>query len=109
MAEAVTGINTYSRISVKSFGMGVSEELRRMGLKRAFGPETHPIYLGLTFVLLLPWALEAARRARAPGGQGWWQALPWLVGGGVVATVSRGPALAGLLTVAAGTFFRRRR
>lgn len=57
-------------------------------------------------VLLLPWALEAGRRAKAGDGPRWWRALPWLVAAALFATVSRGPQLAGMATAAVYLFFR---
>jgi hypothetical protein len=66
----------------------------RAGLKRAEGPLQHPIYFGLLQILFFPWTLEAARSWRNRGGPRWPLAAPWLSAGGILATLSRGPALA---------------
>ena len=78
----------------------------RWGLRRVEGPTFHPIFFGLLLVLLLPWALAAARRARSGNGPLWWMALPWLVGVSICLTMSRGPQLAMLLTLVIAFFFR---
>lgn len=103
MAESVTGLNVFDPLRAQS-----RTSMRRMGLKRASGPLEHPIYLGMMLALILPWALEAARRARAGAGPSWWRGLPWLMGGALVGTVSRGPMLTGLATLYVDAFFRRR-
>jgi hypothetical protein len=68
------------------------EELR-WGLKRAYATQTHPIYLGLTFALLLPFAVEAAVQSRHQAGPLWWRFVPLAVIAGVISTVSRAAQL----------------
>jgi len=65
----------------------------RWGLRRAEGPLTHPIFFGLQLVLMLPFALAAARRSRLGEGPEWWRYVPWITAGGVLFTMSRGPQL----------------
>jgi hypothetical protein len=65
----------------------------RWGLRRAEGPVTHPIFFGLQLVLMLPFALAAARRAKLGDGPDWWRYVPWITAAGVVFTMSRGPQL----------------
>jgi hypothetical protein len=65
----------------------------RWGLRRAEGPVTHPIFFGLQLVLMLPFALAAARRAKRGDGPDWWRYVPWITAAGVVFTMSRGPQL----------------
>jgi len=65
----------------------------RWGLRRAEGPVTHPIFFGLQMVLMLPFALAAARRAKTGAGPEWWRYVPWITAGGVLFTMSRGPQM----------------
>lgn len=74
----------------------------RWGLRRAEGPLTHPIFFGLQLVLLFPFALAAARKAREVGPM-WRRRLPWIVAAGAFFTMSRGPQLGILMTLAATT------
>jgi len=90
-----------------SYDPGGGVEGYRWGLRRATGPVDHPIFFGMLLVLLLPWALEAARRARAGEGPWWWKPLPWLNGVGVLGTLSRGPLLAAGATLVTAAFFYR--
>ncbi|MGC3971363.1 MAG: O-antigen ligase family protein [Pirellulales bacterium] len=72
----------------------------RWGLKRADGPLMHPIFFGMQMVLLMPFALEAARRAKAGVGPNWWRRLPWITAAGAFFSMSRGPQMALIGTVA---------
>jgi hypothetical protein len=72
----------------------------RWGLRRAEGPLTHPIFFGLLFVLLLPFALAARKRALDGDGPNWWRWTPWVVAGGAFFTMSRGPQMGILLAAA---------
>lgn len=92
--ESLTHMNVYARIG------GARSSHARMGLARATGPMQHPIYLGLSLVLMLPLMFEAARSAWERRGPAWWALMPVLVLLGIVCTVSRGPMLAALFTVA---------
>lgn len=71
----------------------------RGGLRRAMGPCDHPIYLGLYAVLLLPFAIEAARLAARRLAPAWWRLLPLGLAVAVVCSMSRGPILAAVATV----------
>lgn len=75
----------------------------RWGLRRAEGPLTHPIFFGLHLVLLFPFALAAVRKARDEGGPAWHRKLPWIIAAGAFCTMSRGPQLGILITLAAAT------
>jgi uncharacterized membrane protein len=66
----------------------------RWGLKRAFGPTRHPIYLGSLMLLLLPWLMYAASRARRKAGPGWWVLTPVLGVAAILVTGSRAPIIA---------------
>ncbi len=69
----------------------------RWGVKRAEGPTRHPIWFGLTQVMLLPWAVVAARRAWRGEGPRWWYLVPAANLIGIALTVSRGSWIAALL------------
>jgi hypothetical protein len=65
----------------------------RFGIKRAFGPVKHPIYLGVLQLLLLPWLIAEASTAgskRLPYWKWLWLALSFA---GICSTASRGPLL----------------
>lgn len=99
--EAVTHKNVMAIL----FGHEV-EFMTRWGFRRASGHAEHTIGFGLFFVCLLPWAMEAARQSRR-GELPWWgQLTPTFAVAGLIATVSRGPWLAGCLTYAGILFFR---
>ena len=106
MFEAVTKFHILNKALGKTFGILESGEGYRMGLKRSQGMTEHPIYFGLVLVLLFPFAYEAARQAKAKLGPVWWRLTPWLMGGALFATVSRGPQLAGIGTALIVGFFR---
>jgi hypothetical protein len=106
IVEAVIHVNIWAKV------LGWSSDPVgdvRAGLRRAQGPLEGPILLGMMLVLLLPWASEASRQARAGAGPVWWRSLPWLAGVALVGTVSRGAILAGLATVLGTAFLRHRR
>jgi hypothetical protein len=85
---------------------GAGEELDqlRWGLKRAYGMETHPIYLGLTFAMMLPWTVEGAVQSFARRGPWWWRLTPLLTLGGIVATGSRAAQIASIIALIAMFF-----
>lgn len=84
LAEALYGLRPLD---------GVSPRMARLGLKRAFGPAQHPIYFGTLQLLLFPWAMYAASRAKHSAGPGWWYSVPITTAAGVFFTVSRGPII----------------
>lgn len=107
LGEALLNFNLINEILGKHFAVLEAGEGYRWGIKRAQGPLIHPIFFGMMLVMLFPWALEAARRARHKMGPRWWLLLPLLVFCSVFCTASRGPIIATLLTVYATLFFRR--
>jgi hypothetical protein len=78
----------------------------RWGLRRAEGPMEHPIFLGLTMVLLFPWTIAAADRAKAGFGPKWWKWAPWIVAGGAFLAMSRGPQIAVFIVLGVVAYFR---
>lgn len=99
VVESVTRTNP---VGVLLGHVGSSQSMYdlRWGLRRAEGPLTHPIFFGLHLVLLFPFALAAARKARDDGGPAWHRKLPWIVAAGAFCTMSRGPQLGILITLA---------
>ena len=69
ICEAFMHLNILAKITGKHWEILDNNPLEseRWGLKRAQGNENHPIYLGLTLVMLLPWMFEAAYRAAKKG------------------------------------------
>jgi len=81
----------------------------RWGLRRAEGPLIHPIFFGLHLVLMFPFAWAASRQAAAGDGPAWQRRLTWIVGVGAFFTMSRGPQMGILTTLAATTALLRKR
>lgn len=105
IVESITRVNVVASLFKHVSSDQAAFDIR-WGLRRAEGSTVHPIFLGMLLVLLLPWALVAAERAKSGFGPRWWKTLPWLVGTAVFLTISRGPQLA-LLTMLAIVFFCR--
>ena len=104
--EMVTKINPVVVAMKQTFGLLEQGQGFRMGLKRAQGLCSHPIFFGLTMVLLLPWALEAVRRRdglRVSLGR---RLIPWITAAAVTTALSRGPILAALSAFVCVVFFR---
>ena len=106
MFEAVTKFHPINKALGRTYGLLEQGEGYRMGLKRSQAMTDHPIFFGMLLVLFHPWAIEAARRARAGLGPKWWRFLPWMVAGALVGSVSRGPQLSAIVTAIAAFFFR---
>ncbi len=104
VVEATTRVNPVNYLAGHPW-----DPMVRMGLARALGPTAQPIYFGLLQVLLIPWALEAAHRAKEGDGPKWWRYLPWISVVGILTSMSRGPAIAALLTFAGTSFVCNRR
>lgn len=102
--ESTTKVNPLNVLAQRS-GSFNSEMNNRMNLRRAEGPQTHPIYLGMTMALLFPWTLEGARLARSRRLSIFFAAAPFLCVLGVLGTVSRGPLLVMIVAAAAAAFF----
>ena len=109
MFEAVTKFHPVNKLLGRTYGLLEQGEGYRMGLKRSQAMTDHPIFFGMMLVLLLPWGIEAARRARSGMGPRWWRASPWLLAGALVGSVSRGPQLSAIFTALTAFFFRHPR
>jgi hypothetical protein len=97
--EAVTHVNPLNELLAKIYGLLEEGQGYRWGLKRAQAFFDHPIYFGYLLVLVLPWVLQARRQALRGDGPSWWKLLPFLVAGALICTASRGPLIAGALSV----------
>ena len=100
---AITESVTHANPATMIFGTRPADrtpELQiRNGFKRAEGPTRHPIWFGMIQGLLLPWTIAAAYRGIRMDGPTWWIAMPLCSLSGILATMSRGPAIGALLTV----------
>lgn len=99
--ESLTGVNLWEAAWAPMDDLVERNRDRRYGwLYRATGPVRHPIFLGVVFLLMIPWPIVVIERARTRLGV----ALGWIgivsVCIGIVATVSRGPLL-GLIVAGA--------
>ena len=106
VVEAGIKVNILNKALGKSYDLLEEGEGYRWGMKRAQAMFDHPIFFGMALVLLLPWALEAGRQARAKAAPRWWRLVPWAVSAALFATVSRGPQLAAMGSAAIYYFFR---
>lgn len=102
--EATTKINPINVLAQRS-GSFNSEMNNRMNLRRAEGPQNHPIYFGMTMAMLFPWTLEGARLARSRRLPMLFSVAPLICILGVCGTVSRGPLLVMLVAGTAAAFF----
>jgi len=106
--ESVTHTNPFNELMGKTYGVLEDGQGYRWGLKRAQAFFDHPIYFGFLLVLMLPWALVARQQALRCDAPRWWKWLPVLVGITLACTASRGPVIAGILTVCISGLFPRR-
>jgi hypothetical protein len=103
--EAITHTNIVNSIKGMKYYLLEQGEGYRWGLKRAQGFSEHPIYLGLTLVMLLPMSIVALA-SRYETGYSWWRFVPLVLGLGIFVTVSRGAFLAGFMVLYCFWFFR---
>jgi hypothetical protein len=104
--ECISRINPINTALGRTYGLLEAGEGYRWGMKRAHVTFDHPIFFGMGLVLLIPWTIEASRRAKIGMGPKWWRYLPWAIAIALFATVSRGPQLAGISTACIYAFFR---
>lgn len=107
VVESITRINVIHLITGHGGSLQAAQDIR-WGLRRAEGTLTHPIFFGMALVMTLPWTIEAARWARQRLAPAWWRYLPWLTSAGAFFTMSRGPQMSVLGTLAVITWFRNR-
>jgi hypothetical protein len=107
--ESFVKINPINKALGKTYDLLEEGEGYRWGLKRAHVMFDHPIFFGMGLVLLLPWAMEAGRLAKAKSAPRWWRWAPWAIAAALFATVSRGPQLAAMGATLIYFFFRRPR
>jgi hypothetical protein len=72
----------------------------RLGLGRAWGPTSNPIYFGNLQLLLFPWTVFAAVNAHRGSGPRWWYFAPIASILGICCTISRAPILGLLVSLA---------
>lgn len=105
MFEGVTSINPIDRALGKVWSINSWSEIPyRWGLKRANGPQSQPIYLGLTLAMMMPWLIEAARCSWRATGPYWWRFTPFIAIGGLICTGSRAAQITVILVLVIDAF-----
>lgn len=103
--EAISSINLFEWVFGQRPLEGYRHDSIRWGIRRAYGPTMHPIYLGVLLLLLLGWAafscILALKRKTSP----YWVFAILPVIGGITATGSRGPILGVAIAGIAILFF----
>ena len=107
--ECVVQRNLVNTLLGKHFALLESGEGYRWGMKRAQGNVVHPIFNGFQLVMLFPWAVEAARRAKQLGLRRFYRWVTWFAAIAAFLSISRGPQISLLITMAAIFFFRHPR
>lgn len=104
--ECVTGLNPWTIIFPKTFSLLMEGEGFRHGLKRGQASMEHPIFLGMSLVLMLPFAAESCRlAATSQGDRKWYLCLAGVLAG-IGSTLSRGPMLVAIAGFGGWFFFR---
>lgn len=107
---AVAGFEALLRVNAFEWAYGnrpieyMPRHMSRWGLKRAYGPAKHPIFLGMMLLMLTPWAIYAASYARRGRWASWWIWTPVAVVFGIVFTVSRGPIIGVAVALAVAVY-----
>lgn len=93
VGEALTGVNPFEWI----FGNRPEELFRRsserLGFKRAFGPTSQPIFLGMIIAVLSPWVISLWQSTGSSTIRLLTVSAVGLATAGTVSTISRTPAL----------------
>jgi len=106
IAEAASRFNPVQFVFNKTFALLEQGEGYRWGIRRAMVSLEHPIFLGMSLVCCLPWALLAARQAVIGNMSKLWFFLPAVQMVAVAATASRGPIVAGFFVLCSIPFWR---
>ncbi|GAB5403859.1 MAG: O-antigen ligase family protein [Aureliella sp.] len=109
LIEAIFGMNLFEVVLGNRPVEGFSREASRWGMKRAFGPTMHPIYLGVAGLLTLGWTIFLARNALRKKVHPLWLFTPLSIVGLVCFTGSRGPVLGVALALLGIAFMTRKR
>lgn len=104
ISESVTRTNPFEAVAGDRPEEMAYRGMHRFGIKRAFGPTMHPIFLGVVFLLLLPWQVGYACTTTASGSGAWKWSLPLVSMIGIACTTSRGPMFCAIFAMAAVTF-----
>jgi hypothetical protein len=108
--EGVSSINPIDQALGKNWDINEwSETAYRWGLKRANGPQSQPIYLGMTLALMMPWLIEAARCSWRATGPYWWRFVPFIAIGGLFCSGSRAAQITVVIVLIADAFHNNRR
>jgi len=92
--ESYSGINLWEAVFGAMDELVIRSREPRYGIiYRAVGPTRHPIFLGIIFLLLVPWTIAMIERSKSRWKRTFgWFALAMTIAG-MISTVSRGPLL----------------
>jgi hypothetical protein len=107
MVESLTDINVFEvlfgkRPVVLGHPMG-----RRFGIRRAFGPTTHSLFLGMLLVVMMPWLLCLWKSAKSNAQRLLLSGASLLSAVGCLCSIARTPVITLGLTLAVLTVIRR--
>ncbi len=97
--ESLTGINPFEIAYGPRPLDYMGPATVRWGILRACGPTRNTIFLGMLFLLFLPWTLHAAALAWRRQAPVWWGLTPLVMGLGIAATASRAPIVGAALAL----------
>ncbi|MEZ6031879.1 MAG: hypothetical protein R3C17_02210 [Planctomycetaceae bacterium] len=97
--ESLTKVNCFEYIFGNRPTELANRHASRLGLKRAFGPTTHAIFLGMMIAVLMPWLVCMWQSVKSLKIRGMTFSAGVIAFAGTVSTVSRTPVLTVLFTI----------
>lgn len=95
IVEAISGHNVWETLFLPVDDLVTRTTGTRFDLiYRAIGPTRHPIFLGILFMVILPWCVVLWEDSELPWQRGLAVGVAVLLAIGMLATVARGPILA---------------
>lgn len=104
VVEALADVHLLERLVGERPEEGSNRDGMRWGIQRAYGPSLHPIYFGVTQLLMLGWIVHGSLRALKRKANAIWVFAPLPAVVGIICTASRGPIL-GIVAAAFGGLF----
>lgn len=107
LIEAMTGTNVWEQAFGAVDDVVQRSRDKRYGiLYRAVGPTRHPIFLGILFLLLIPFPVKLISQSTRTMGRVVGVVALLLIASGIIATVSRGPLIALVIIAVCGATIR---